>query len=675
MLFDLFISRDEREYRELRERHERVRRTYEASIFGGGNPVLELTERGLLPAWDASGLKRDGPLFDRLIEATAELAAEIPFVMPKVPARRPSTIEMAEMRRQIEIIERLLTQDIDEFLGSWDRTMYGIVTSLLHGVPRHMLEVRGDAGFEVRLIDCLEDPAATIQAVLLFMQTAECRLHVFQDRLKANVYAASGISDPEKSTKQVKRPLDQRHMNPQELARAYLGGTPLLEVFETPLPFSIPASSRFEHMHVVGGSGHGKTQLLQHSILADLPRVAAGEASVVVIDSQGDMIDTILHLAAFDPASEYGLASRLVLIDPNDVEYPPCLNLFDLGLERLERYGAADREKIINGAIALYEYMFGALLGADLTQRQGVIFRYLARLMLVVPGATIHTMRLFMEEPEAARPYFADLEGSSRRFFETQFLSSHYDDTRKQILTRLWGVLSNPVLERMFSHKRNKVDAFDALNSGKVLLINTAKDLLKQEGCEILGRFFIAMITHAAQERAAIPSRDRTDTLVYIDEAHDYFDENVGNLLNQARKYRVGLTLAHQNLGQFDRSLLASVMSSTAIKLAGGVSAHDATALAKEMRCDPEFVQRRRKRDQFSEFACFVRHVTERPVALTVPFGVMEREPQIPPVAYEKLRELNRSRYCEGGEELEETPLAKPRSSDGGFELGEYEAL
>ena len=78
------------------------------------------------------------------------------------------------------------------------------------------------------------------------------------------------------------------------------------------------------------------------------------------------MIRTILGLSALS-----SIADRIVLIDPNDIEYPPCLNLFDFGLERLTRYDIVEREKLVNGAIALYEYMFGALLGADLTQRQG----------------------------------------------------------------------------------------------------------------------------------------------------------------------------------------------------------------------------------------------------------------------------------------------------------------
>jgi hypothetical protein len=183
------------------------------------------------------------------------------------------------------------------------------------------------------------------------------------------------------------------------------------------------------------------------------------------------------------------LSERLVVIDPNDIDNPPALNLFDFGLERLTRYSALEREKLLNGAIALYEYLFGALLGAELTQKQGVIFRYLARLMLTVPGATIHTLMRFMEDTEATRPYLSRLDPTSQHFFHTQFFSKAFDNTRQQILTRLWGVLSNTVLERMFANEKNRLDLFDAMNRGGLILINTAKDLLKQDGCEILWRF------------------------------------------------------------------------------------------------------------------------------------------------------------------------------------------
>ena len=80
-------------------------------------------------------------------------------------------------------------------------------------------------------------------------------------------------------------------------------------------------------------------------------------------------------------------------------------------------------------------------------------------------------------------------------------------------------------------------------------------------------------------QRAAIPEDRRRSTFVYIDEAHEYFDDTIDELLNQARKFRVGMVLAHQNLDQLSERLRATIMASTSIKFAGGVSARDAERL------------------------------------------------------------------------------------------------
>jgi type IV secretory pathway TraG/TraD family ATPase VirD4 len=193
----------------------------------------------------------------------------------------------------------------------------------------------------------------------------------------------------------------------------------------------------------------------------------------------------------------------------------------------------------------------------------------------------------------------------------TQFFSHKFDDTRQQILTRLWGVLSNNVLARMFSHTHNKLNLFEAMNRGSLILINTAKDLLKQEGCEIFGRFMITCISQATQERAALPEGRRLPTFIYIDEAVDYFDDSLEELLNTARKYMVGLIIATQNLGQFSHKLLASVLSSTSIKYAGGVSRHDAVTLAGEMKADPEFILAAQKGGGQTQFVTYVRNAMQ----------------------------------------------------------------
>jgi hypothetical protein len=135
-------------------------------------------------------------------------------------------------------------------------------------------------------------------------------------------------------------------------------------------------------------------------------------------------------------------------------------------------------------------------------------------------------------------------------------------------------------------------------------------------------------------------------TFVYIDEAHDYFDESMESMFNEARKHAVALCIAHQNLDQFKAKLLATVTASTSIKLVGGLSAKDAAFFSENMRSKPDSLLSMRKYDNRSEFACFVRNLTPRPIPLTVPFGAMEKEPTLTASAREAIIAQNRARYC-----------------------------
>ena len=228
----------------------------------------------------------------------------------------------------------------------------------------------------------------------------------------------------------------------------------------------------------------------------------------------------------------------------------PFLNLFDVGQDRLAGYTPLERERLTNSILELYDFVLGTLLDAQMTQKQSVIFRYLTRLMLNIPNATIHTLRELMElgaEEKFARE-IASLEGTAKHFFQTEFSSREFAQTKRQVLRRLWGILENQTFERMFSQPQSKLDLFSEMNAGKVNFINIAKDLLKESGTEIFGRFFIALILWAALKRAVLPPEERTPTFKHIDEPADYFDRTVGLILSQARKYQVGMVLAHQYL-------------------------------------------------------------------------------------------------------------------------------
>ena len=432
-------------------------------------------------------------------------------------------------------------------------------------------------------------------------------------------------------------PVFPKEYKGDDVVEVFLRGTPLYDLFSLRTPFAIPEEIRFEHTHIVAGSGHGKTQTLQYLIANDLPDGALGDKSIVVIDSQGGLIKTIL-------ASDHVPPEKIVLIDPEDIAFPVALNLFSVGQERLASYNDLDRERLTNSIIELYDFVLGSLLASGMTAKQSVVFRYVTRLLFHIPNATIHTLRDMMESGGSAQyaEHIAKLEGTARRFFETEFESKEFTATKTQVLRRLYAILENQTFERMFSDPQSKLDMFAELNEGKLILINTAKSLLKESGTEIFGRFFIALIAQAAQERATIPKQDRTPAIVYIDEAQDYFDPTIGTILSQARKYNVGMVIAHQFLGQLSGGLAEAVEANTSIKLAGGVSARDARALAGQMSTDAALIQRQSK----GSFATFIRGFTQKAVSMSFPFFVLERMPKREKDAVEAIRQHSRDTYA-----------------------------
>lgn len=448
-----------------------------------------------------------------------------------------------------------------------------------------------------------------------------------RERLEANLHKTHRVN-----------PIFPPDYKGDDLVDTYLAGTHLKELFTLRTPFEIPEKNRFEHTHLVAGSGHGKTQTLQYMISKDLADVAQGVKTVIVIDSQGDLINTILRAKPLPP-------EQIVLIDPEDIGYPVALNLFSVGQERLASYGELEQERLTNSIIELYDFVLGSLLAAGMTSKQSVVFRYVTRLMFHIPDATIHTLRELMEPggTEKYRDQIETLEGTPRRFFETEFDSKEFTNTRTQVLRRLYGVLENQTFERMFSKPQSKFDMFTEMNAGKLILINTSKSLLKEQGTEIFGRFFIALIAQAAQERATLPVGDRMPAMVFIDEAQDYFDQNIGVILSQARKYRVGMTMAHQYLGQLKMGLAEAFEANTSIKLAGGVSARDARALAGQMNADADLIQRQPK----GTFATYVRGLTERAVPISFPFFVLEKQAVAEKEDLEAIRQHSRDAYAE----------------------------
>ena len=136
--------------------------------------------------------------------------------------------------------------------------------------------------------------------------------------------------------------LAPNHAKPPKLAEPhhlddpspFLDGTPFAGILATPLAHRnsaiasaapITGSSR--------GTGAGKTNALQYFIAKDLERAVRGECSIVVLDSQRQLIEKLWSLKLFAPGQP--LDGKLCLLDAADVEYPIAVNLFDMKLDRI----------------------------------------------------------------------------------------------------------------------------------------------------------------------------------------------------------------------------------------------------------------------------------------------------------------------------------------------------
>lgn len=645
---------DVAELEQLIETHNQLWQSFD---YASEEAQFDLMGRLLVEAFERADAPVDLSLAVKCSEIMKALIADEPgFKPPGLQTPLPaSLLERGDLGASLnQRIEFLSNPDVQEQLFD---SLVRIFTELFDRLPANCFvdEERQINYLTTDALSLIKDPLEFMTALLSYFisreELQENELFTkLSKQLYRNVLEASGvIIDPDRPLidHDAKRPVfpkDCSKLSLSDVVRKYFVHTPLADLFTIALPFPLPEEARFEHMHILAGTGHGKTQTLQHLIVSDLTRPKEQVPSMVILDSQGDMINTLKRLSLFDPNREGSLADRLLIVDPSDVAFAPALNLFDIQSDRVKDYNQRDREQVLAGIIEIYDYIFGGLLGAELTQKQAMVFRFLAQLMLAIPGSTIHTLRDLLDDATPYMDAIAALPETARGFFEKQFFTKSYHATREQILRRLYGVLQNPSFERMFATSANRLDLFDVLNKGGIVLVNTSKDFLKTESSSIFGRYIIALTLKAAFERATLPQDQRRPTFLWIDEASEYFDDNIDNLLIQARKFKLGIIMAHQYLGQLSRNLPASLMTNTSIKFAGGLSDRDARVMAPEMRTNSEFLTSMTKARDQTEFAAFVRNHTAQAIPLSIPFGTAENMEQIPYESFDQLLTASRQK-------------------------------
>jgi hypothetical protein len=519
----------------------------------------------------------------------------------------------------------------------------------------------------VPLVSRLDDPVARIDALVRALtafaldpetDTKTPGQHT-ANTIIANVLAASRLTFEEAQ----KRPHrlvwpGAAKLTPAELVTTYLADTPFVALFNTPAAIPMPDWLRCEHALVTATIGHGKTQMMQSTIMADLDHPA--HPAIVVIDSQGDAINALSRLARFDPDHN----DRLIMLDAGAAN-PPALNLFLVDRSYLAGLTPLQREEFLAGTIEMFEFICRGLLGSELTPRMSTVFRYLAQLLIEIPNATIHTLAALLDDPTPYQTYIERLSPTAQAFLDELYRErSTYTQTRQLIRARVFHILSNPAFERMFSHPTNKVDLRRALDDGKVILVNTSKSQLKAEWSSVFGRYIIAQLAQAAFARAFIPREQRRLALIHIDECHEYLDDSIEQLLIQGRKFATALHLYHQTFDQMQKAgLKATALAIPALRFTGSLNDADARLLAPEMRTSHEFLKSVGKTERAAEWAVYARNLTPMAAKITVPFFAAENAPKMSPAAYERLLARNRARVAAPRRVQRATPQPPPRAA------------
>ena len=124
------------------------------------------------------------------------------------------------------------------------------------------------------------------------------------------------------------------------------------------------------------------------------------------------------------------------------------------------------------------------------------------------------------------------------------------------------------------------------MDEGRVLLFNLSDGILGEQNAQLLGQLVVAKVQLAAMSRANAAKEERRPFYLYVDEFQSFCSTAASSyekILSRARKYGLGLILAHQQTGQIGESVMREILGNVSTVVAFNVSASDARRLAREM--------------------------------------------------------------------------------------------
>lgn len=327
---------------------------------------------------------------------------------------------------------------------------------------------------------------------------------------------------------------------------------------------SLTALQRLQHMHIIGGSGTGKSTLLFSMMQQDLE---SGQG-FALLDPHGDLIDRVL---ANVPAYRMG---DVVLLDPSDENFVTPFNV-------LSAHSDHEKTLLASDLVSVFRR-----LSTSWGDRMGIIFQNLTLAFLEHrDGGTLADMRRFLIDANWRKEFLRGVDDPDIIFYwEQTFPKLDGPKSVGPILTRLETLLTPKIIRYMVSQKENRIDFGEIMDRGRILLVKLPQGQIGTENAFMLGSLVMVKLQQMAMGRARMAAKDRTPFFCYVDECQHFVTPSMAAILSGARKYGLGLILAHQDLHQLaaNGDVAAAVMTNAYTRVVFRVSESDGRALKGE---------------------------------------------------------------------------------------------
>ncbi len=396
--------------------------------------------------------------------------------------------------------------------------------------------------------------------------------------------------------------------------------------------FGVRLEDRRRHLYVVGKSGSGKSKLLELLIHEDMEK----GRGVAVLDPHGDLVDCVLRYVPKHRVND------VVLFDPSDTENPIAFN-------PLEKVEEAYRMQLTIGFLDIFKKLFGD----NWTYRLEHVLRYTTLALLDSPNTTVLSILKMLNDKNYRQKIVARIQDNVvKSFWVSEFAawSEKFDaEAITPLLNKVGQFVATNMIRNIIGQTVTRFNIREIIDNRKILLMKVSKGLLGEENSSLLGSMIITKMYQAAMSRADVPEEQRKDFYFYVDEFQNFATDTFYEILSEARKYHLNLTIAHQYMGQLSSRIRQTVFGNVGSLISFRVGAEDAGVLEKEY--EPIF----KERDIINL------GVREFYVKMSVKGEIREafsgRTVDVPRVSEDHTREivaLSRRKYCRPKKEVED---------------------